>query len=306
VRHDHAYVVAGGPAEARSLLDLDLRSGSYTVVKRSLDVRVDPEYVSHPEPIEFETTGGERAFALYYPPVNAEFEAEGAPPLLVDIHGGPTSQAPAVLNLEYVDVNYRGSTGYGRAYRQQLKGNWGVYDVDDAVAAATFLVDRGDADPRRVAIRGGSAGGYTTLAALAFRNYFHAGASYFGVSDLELFDKETHKFESRYCTELIGGTQNYAARSPRSRADSISVPLILFQGLEDHIVPPSQATVIVEDLARRRVPHAYIPFAGEGHGFRRGENVRRALEAEAYFYSRVFGFELADEVEPVNIENLRG
>jgi dipeptidyl aminopeptidase/acylaminoacyl peptidase len=203
-----------------------------------------------------------------------------------------------------VDVNYRGSTGYGRRYRQQLKGNWGVYDVDDAVSAAAYLAERGDADPQRIAIRGGSAGGYTTLAALAFRDYFRAGASYFGLSDIELFDKETHKFESRYCTELIGGKERYAERSPLNSADSISAPLILFQGLDDHIVPPSQSEVIVADLGRRQVPYAYIAFKGEGHGFRRAENVRRSLEAEAYFYSKVFGFDLADEVEPVEIANL--
>jgi dipeptidyl aminopeptidase/acylaminoacyl peptidase len=220
------------------------------------------------------------------------------------------------MNLEYlwftsrgvavVDVNYRGSTGYGRRYQQQLKGNWGIYDVDDAVNAAAYLVDRGDADPNRVAIRGGSAGGYTTLAALAFRDYFRAGASYFGVSDIERFDRDTHKFESRYCTQLIGGREHYAERSPINSADRISAPLILFQGLEDHIVPPSQAEVIVEDLKRRQVPYAYIGFEGEGHGFRRAENVRRSLEAEAYFYSKVFGFELADELDPVEIENLPG
>src|SRR5205823_1211697 len=171
--------------------------------------------------------------------------------LVVSVHGGPTAQAPAVMNLEYlwftsrgvavVDVNYRGSSGYGRGYRQHLKGNWGVYDVDDVVRAAAHLVARGDADARRIAIRGGSAGGYTTLAALAFRDYFQAGASYFGLSDIELFDKETHKFESRYITELIGGKQRYAERSPLNAVDRIGVPVILFQGLEDHIVPPSQA-----------------------------------------------------------------
>jgi dipeptidyl aminopeptidase/acylaminoacyl peptidase len=317
VRTDKAFVVAAGPSDPMTLIELDLRSGEYETLRRTSEASFEPGYISHPEPIEFETAGGDHAYALYYPPANPLFEAgDETPPLLVDIHGGPTAQAPAVMNLEYlwftsrgvavVDVNYRGSTGYGRRYQQQLKGNWGIYDVDDAVNAAAYLVDRGDADPNRVAIRGGSAGGYTTLAALAFRDYFRAGASYFGVSDIERFDRDTHKFESRYCTQLIGGREHYAERSPINSADRISAPLILFQGLEDHIVPPSQAEVIVEDLKRRQVPYAYIGFEGEGHGFRRAENVRRSLEAEAYFYSKVFGFELADELDPVEIENLPG
>ena len=315
LRGDKAYLVAAGPAEPMAVIELDLRTGRYETVRRASDAQVDPAYISHPEPVEFETTGGGRAYGLYYPPLNPDFEGgDEAPPLLVSIHGGPTAQAPAVMNLEHlwftsrgvavVEVNYRGSSGYGRAYRQQLKGNWGVYDVDDAVGAAAYLVGRGDADRRRLAIRGGSAGGYTTLAALAFRDYFRAGASYFGLSDIELFDKETHKFESRYCTALIGGKERYAERSPLNSADTISAPLILFQGLEDHIVPPSQSEVIVDDLKRRKVPYAYVAFEGEGHGFRRAESVRRSLEAEAFFYSRVFGFALADGVEPVAIENL--
>jgi dipeptidyl aminopeptidase/acylaminoacyl peptidase len=317
VRVDRAFLLAAGPSDPRSVIELDLRSGEFEVLKRSYEQYVDPGFVSRPEPIEFETTGGERAYGFYYPPTNPDFEAPGEePPLLVNVHGGPTSQVAAVVNFEFqwftsrglgvVDLNYRGSTGYGRRYRELLRGQWGVADVDDAINAATYLVERGEADARRVSVRGGSAGGYTTLAALAFRAYFQAGASYFGVSDVELLDKETHKFESRYCAPLIGGAQNYASRSPVHSADRISAPLLVLQGLDDHVVPPSQAEAIVASLKARRVPFAYITFEGEGHGFRRDANVRRALEAEGYFYSRVFGFDLADDVEPVEIENLPG
>jgi dipeptidyl aminopeptidase/acylaminoacyl peptidase len=313
IRVDRAYLTAAGPSDPRSVIELDLRSGRFEVLKRAFAELIDPAYIAHPEPLEFETTGGERAYAFYYPPTNPDHEAlDEQPPLVVSIHGGPTAAVPASLNFDFqwftsrgvgvVDVNYRGSTGYGRRYRELLRGEWGVADVDDAINAADYLVRRGDADRRRTAIRGGSAGGYTTLAALAFRSFFAAGASYFGVSDVELLDKETHKFEARYCAPLIGGPQNYAARSPIHSADHISAPLLILQGLEDHVVPPSQAEAIVNNLRARGVPFAYLTFAGEGHGFRRAENTRRALEAEGYFYSRVFGFELSDEVEPLDIE----
>jgi dipeptidyl aminopeptidase/acylaminoacyl peptidase len=315
VRGERAFFVAAGPHDPQALIELDLRSQEMSVLRSSFTEYIDPELIAHPEPIEFATTDGEHAYALYYPPTNPEFESMGeSPPLVVHVHGGPTAQSMATLNLQIqwftsrgiavVDVNYRGSSGYGRRYRDLLKGEWGVADVDDAVNAAEYLVERGDADRERLAVRGGSAGGYTTLAAVTFRDFFRAGASYFGLSDIELFDKETHKFESRYCTELIGGKQNYRERSPIDFAERISAALILFQGLEDHIVPPSQAEVIVADLKRRRVPYAYFAFEGEGHGFRRAENVKRSLEAEGYFYARIFGYELADEVDPVPIENL--
>jgi len=238
--------------------------------------------------------------------------------LLVKSHGGPTSAASSTLNLaiQYwtsrgiavLDVNYGGSTGYGRPYRQRLNGQWGVVDVDDCVNGARYLVERGIVDGKRLMISGGSAGGYTTLAALTFRNVFKAGASYYGISDLEALAKETHKFESRYLDRLIGPyperSDLYRARSPIHFAECLSCPVIFFQGLEDKVVPPNQTERMVAALREKGVPVAYLPFEGEQHGFRRAENIQRSLDGELYFYSRVFGFDLAEPVEPVPIENL--
>ena len=207
-----------------------------------------------------------------------------------------------------MDVNYGGSTGYGTEYRRRLNGRWGVVDVDDCVNAARYLVSRGDVDRRRVCIAGGSAGGYTTLCALTMRSFFRAGADHFGLSDLVPFVEETHKFESRYLDSLIGPWPSarslYVERSPLTHVDALDCPLIVFQGLEDKIVPPDQSEMIVEAARRKGLPVAYLPFEGEQHGFRRAENIKRALEGEMYFYSQVFDFALADEVEPVDIENL--
>jgi dipeptidyl aminopeptidase/acylaminoacyl peptidase len=262
------------------------------------------------------------AHAFSYPPTNPDFRAPPGekPPLIVFTHGGPTSATQGMLSLScqfwtsrgfaVVDVNYGGSTGYGRPYRQRLNGQWGVVDLDDCVNAARYLVEQGLADPRRLAIRGGSAGGYTTLCALTFRDIFTAGASLFGVSDIEALAKETHKFESRYEHSLIGpypeARELYRQRSPIHYADQLNTPVIFFQGLDDKVVPPNQAEVMVEALRTKGVPVAYLAFEGEGHGFRRGENIQRTLEAELYFYARVWGFPLADEIKPVAIENLSG
>ncbi|MGH2717089.1 MAG: S9 family peptidase, partial [Actinomycetota bacterium] len=257
---------------------------------------------------------------LYYRPVNPDFAGpEGErPPLVVMSHGGPTSATSPELRLEIqyftsrgiavVDVNYGGSTGYGRAYRDRLKGRWGLLDVDDCIGAAIFLAGRGDADARRLAIRGGSAGGYTTLCALTFHHTFAAGASYYGVADAETLARDTHKFESRYLDSLIGPypeeRERYVERSPVHFADRLSCPVILLQGLEDAIVPPDQAEAMVAALDAKGLPHAYIAFEGEQHGFRQAANIRRALEAEVYFYARVFGFELAGDVPSIPIRNL--
>ena len=205
-------------------------------------------------------------------------------------------------------MNYGGSTGYGRRYRERLNGQWGIVDVDDCANGARYLAARGLADERRLAIRGGSAGGYTTLCAVTFRSAFTAGASHFGIGDLEVFVRDTHKFESRYLDRLIGPYPErrdlYRARSPIHFVDRISCPLILFQGLEDKIVPPNQAELMVQAVRAKGLPVAYVPFEGEQHGFRRAENIKRALDAELYFYSRIFGFPIADPVEPVRIDNL--
>jgi dipeptidyl aminopeptidase/acylaminoacyl peptidase len=261
------------------------------------------------------------AHALYFPPANRDFTAPPGekPPLLVISHGGPTSahETDLSMDIQYwasrgfavVDVNYGGSTGYGRAYRERLKGNWGVVDTVDCIRAAEYLVSRGDVDPKRLAIRGGSAGGYTTLNALTRFDTFAAGASHFGLADLERFVAGgTHKFEERYLFQLIGpypeAAATYRERSPIHHVDDIACPVILFQGLEDEIVPPEQAEMIVAALKRRGLAHAYLAFEGEQHGFRKAENVVRCLEAELYFYGKVFGFVPADEIEPVAIEGM--
>ena len=311
---------AGGPNRPMTLLSLDVASGTLEALQQAHDVEVDTAYLSVPEAVEFETTGGRTAHAFYYPPRNPDFVAPESerPPLLVKSHGGPTAAAQIALDLSIqywtsrgfgvVDVNYGGSTGYGTEYRRRLNGTWGITDVDDCVNAARFLSERGDADPERLAIDGGSAGGYTTLAALTFHDVFKAGASYYGVSDLEALAKETHKFESRYLDSLVGPYPErqdlYVERSPINHTHLLSCPLLLLQGLEDEIVPPNQAEMMFEAVKAKGLPTAYVPFEGEQHGFRRSENIERALEAELYFYSRVFGFEPADAIEPVAIENL--
>ena len=314
-----AYV-AGSPTQPMTLVLLDVASGRRQTLRRSNSLELDPGYLSTPEPVEFSTGDGNTAHAFYYPPKNQDFGAlEGErPPLLVKSHGGPTGAASTALDLSIqfwtsrgvgvLDVNYGGSTGYGTEYRRRLNGAWGVVDVDDCANAALYLVERGDADPERLAIAGGSAGGYTTLAALTFRDVFKAGASHYGVSDLETLAQETHKFESRYLDSLVGSYPErqdlYRERSPINFTDRLSCPLVLLQGLEDAIVPPNQAEMMFESVRTKGLPTAYVSFEGEQHGFRQAANIRRALEVELYFYSRVFGFELAEPVEPVRIENL--
>jgi dipeptidyl aminopeptidase/acylaminoacyl peptidase len=315
-----AVFVGGSPTRPDSIVQFDFASGRFEVLYQSTNLQVDSEYLSNPKSIEFPTSHGLTAYGFFYPPKNRDFEAsEGErPPLIVISHGGPTGAASTFLDMEIqfwtsrgfavLDVNYGGSTGFGREYRQRLYGQWGVVDLDDCVNAPLYLVKRAEVDADRLIIRGGSAGGYTTLCALTFRNVFKAGASYFGLSDLEAFDTVTHKFESRYNVKLIGPYPErrdlYFERSPVHFADRISCPMILFQGLEDKIVPPSQAELMVKALSAKKSPYAYLAFEGEQHGFRRKENIKRSLEAELYFYSKIFGFELPDRVEPVKIENL--
>jgi dipeptidyl aminopeptidase/acylaminoacyl peptidase len=276
--------------------------------------------ISVAEAITFPSAGGRVAHALYYRPVNPGYVGpEGEPPpLLVRSHGGPTSNAANWLELGYqyltsrgiavVDVDYGGSTGYGREYRQELDGNWGVVDVDDCIAAARYLVERGDVDGERLAIEGGSAGGYTTLAALAFRDTFAAGISLFGVADLEMLARETHKFEARYMDRLVGpypeAADVYRERSPIHFLDAIDRPVLVLQGLEDRIVTPANAETLVAALERNGIPHAYVAFEGEGHGFRGQVAQRRTLEARLAFLGAVFGFESADELEPLEIVGL--
>ena len=310
----------GSPTEPASIVQLDLGGGEHKVLQRSNDLNIDAGYLSVPQAIEFPTENGQTAHAFFYPPQNSDFQAPAGelPPLLVKSHGGPTAAATTTLALgiqywtsrgiSVLDVNYGGSTGYGRAYRQRLRDQWGIVDVDDCTNGARYLIERGLVDGRRCAITGGSAGGYTTLCALTFRDLFRAGASHYGVSDAEALAKETHKFESRYLDGLIGPYPEradlYRERSPIYFTDQLTASVIFFQGLEDKVVPPNQAEMMVDALRKKGVAVAYVPFEGEQHGFRIAKNIKRALDGEIYFYSRIFGFELADKVEPVEIENL--
>jgi dipeptidyl aminopeptidase/acylaminoacyl peptidase len=320
VRGWRVAVVAAGPTLGSRLILVDPRSGFVHVVKEAVHIDLDRRVISHPRHIEFPTEGGLTAFAVYYPPANGEATGPAGerPPLLVLSHGGPTGHVSPELLLStlfwtsrgfaVVDVNYGGSTGYGRAYRNRLRGEWGLVDVQDCVAAARWLAGQGEVDGDRLAIRGGSAGGYTTLCALAFTDAFSAGASYFGIGDLETFVKDTHKFEARYLDRLVGpypeAIDLYRARSAGPHADRITCPVILLQGLEDRVVPPSQSEGMFEALRANGVPAAYLPFEGEQHGFRRADTIQRAHEAELSFYGQVFGFEPAGDIEPVKVEGL--
>ena len=319
---DRIVFIAGGPKTPDQVVSLDFSARSVDVLRESDALAIDPESVSAGIQLEFPTEGGLTAHALHYAPTNADFVGTDGerPPLIVMSHGGPTSATTGLYRSEIqywttrgfavVDVNYGGSTGYGRAYRLRLNGNWGVVDTMDCINAARFLVDRGQADGERLLIRGGSAGGYTTLCALTFHDVFAAGASYFGIADLEPFAKPggTHKFESRYEHSLIGpypeAAERYRERSPIHAVDRIACPMILFQGAEDEVVPPSQAEIMVDALRANRLPYAYLLFEGEQHGFRKAETIVRATEAELSFYAQILGFTPADPIEPVRIENL--
>jgi dipeptidyl aminopeptidase/acylaminoacyl peptidase len=315
-----AVMRAGSPSHAAAIVRFDLDQRTFELLRSSSSFEIDAGYFSTPRTVEFPTEDGRTAYGFYYPPTNPDYRAPDneRPPLLVESHGGPTSAAATSMSLgiQYwtsrgiavLDVNYGGSTGFGRAYRERLKDKWGIVDVDDCANGARYLVEQGEVDGARLMITGGSAGGYTTLCALTFRDTFGAGASHYGVSDAEALAKETHKFESRYLDGLIGSYPEkrdvYIARSPINFTDRLACPVIFFQGLEDKVVPPNQAETMVKALRAKGIPVAYLPFEGEQHGFRQAKNIKRALDGELYFYSRVFGFELAEPVEPVEIDNL--
>lgn len=319
-RGERAVFLAGSPTETAAIVQLNVATSQGEVLRRSSDLSIDPGYLSVAQAIEFPTENGLTAFGFFYPPKNQDFAAPETekPPLVVKSHGGPTAATSSSMNLRIqywtsrgfavLDVNYGGSTGYGREYRQRLKDNWGIVDVDDCANGAKYLAEKGLVDGARMAIAGGSAGGYTTLCALTFRDVFKAGASYYGVSDLEALVRDTHKFEARYLDGLIGPYPErkdlYVARSPIHFTERLSCPAIFFQGLEDKVVPPNQAEMMVEALKAKGLPVAYVAYEGEQHGFRRAENIKRTLDGEFYFYSRVFGFELAESVEEVPIYNL--
>lgn len=309
--------LAASPTQPQHVLHLALDSGEHSLLATSFADLPDPAWLPRPESLAFASEDGRIAHAFHYPPTNPDFEAPPGerPPLVVMSHGGPTSMSTTALRLGFsfwtsrgfavLDVNYGGSSGFGRAYMDALKGRWGIVDVQDCVAAARHLAQRGSVDPERMAIRGSSASGFTTLCALMFHDVFKTGASAFGVSDLAALDADTHKFESRYTEYLVAAPPErerlYRERSPALHADRLKRPVIFFQGLDDKVVPPAQSEAMVEALKARGVPVAYLTFEGEGHGFRRLETLRRTSEAELWFYSRVFGFEPADAIEPVPV-----
>ncbi len=317
---DRFAVLGGSPTEQAAIVIVDVVTGSYEAVARTSDFALDRESISVGRPIAFPSDGGHTAHAFYYAPSSAEFEGPAGelPPLWLLMHGGPTSHTKLAFNLAtqfltnrgwgVVDVNYGGSTGFGRPYRELLAGTWGVVDLEDCIAAARHLAETGEVDPRRLSIAGGSAGGYTALLALAQSDVFAAGTSVFGVADLVTFAEHTHKFEARYTDWLLGPLPEsldvYRERSPVTHADEIRGAVLIVQGLEDKVVPPSQAEQIVEALERNGVPHVYLPFEGEAHGFRRRESGIRFFSALLSFYGQVFGFEPADEVDPVEIVGL--
>ena len=287
------------------------------VLRPARDLALDPAFLPSPESITFPTLDGELARAFYFAPAGAEFTGpdDERPPLLVLAHGGPTSAARTQLDLgvrfwtsrgiAVVDVDYRGSSGYGRAYRRRLYGEWGLLDVSDCIAAARFLAERGDIDGERLVIRGGSAGGFTVLSALTFHHEFAAGASRYGVADLEVLGRDTHKFEARYLDQLVGpypsARDRYLERSPIHHVERLRTPTIVLQGSEDTIVPPNQAELIVAALDRNGVPHSYLLFEGEQHGFRRADTIVTALQAELAFFGAVLGFTPADDLPPLAI-----
>lgn len=315
-----AVFLAASTTELPHIVRYSVTGRSHEVLYRPKAPVVDLGYLSLPQFIQFPSTKGRVAYANFYEPKNREYRGRSKerPPLIVICHGGPTSMSPAILSLDIqywtsrgfavADVNYGGSTGFGRLYRESLYGEWGVIDVEDCCRCAEYLAKMGKVDSNRLIIRGGSAGGYTTLSALAFRNTFKAGASYFGVSDLERLLLETHKFESRYLEKLIGPypaeKKKYDERSPLRNAKKISSPIALFQGSEDRVVPPNQSELIYKAVKEKRIPVLYMLFPGERHGFVKAENIKRAREAELYFYSRIFGFTPADQLDPVSIDNI--
>jgi dipeptidyl aminopeptidase/acylaminoacyl peptidase len=323
---NRAWLVGGSATRGAELAQLDTcerdtQPGQLSVLARSSSPAIQSGYLSRPQPVSFPTSGGDIAHGFFYPPTNPGFSGptNGLPPLLVVCHGGPTGATGSALNLKIqywasrgfavLDVNYRGSTGYGRQYRQQLQGQWGIVDVEDVTAGARYLIEQQKVDPQKIAIRGSSAGGYTVLAALCFRDMFKAGACLYGIGDLETLARDTHKFESRYLDRLVGPYPEkqsvYRDRSPLYHAEKFHCPVIFFQGLDDRVVPPEQALTMVNALKEKHLPVAYLPFTDEGHGFRKAETIHQVLEAELYFYGRVFGFVPADDLQGIFIHNLQ-
>ena len=314
-KKNKAYFLGSSPTEFKSIIEYDIEKKIVNVIQKSNAICLDKEYISVGESISFPVDENKHAHAVFYRPQNRYYTGldDEKPPLVVMSHGGPTGESHNGLKMvvqffssrgfAVLDVNYGGSSGYGREYRRRLNGNWGIVDVNDCSKAALYVAEEGWVDKDRLAIRGGSAGGFTTLAALAYTDVFKAGASHYGVSDLEALTKETHKFESRYLDTLIGAypeTQEiYKERSPVNSVDRLSCPVIFFQGLEDKIVLPNQAELMVDALKLKGIPVVYVAYEGEQHGFRQAKNIKRTLESELYFYATIFNFKCADKIEPI-------
>ena len=314
-----ALYIGASPVSNSEIVSLDLEKKEIKTIKESSKLEIDSEEISTPQEISFSTTENAKAYGYFYKPKNKKYQGSSGekPPVLVISHGGPTSATSNALNLSIqywtnrgiavVDVNYRGSTGYGKKFRDSLKGNWGIYDTDDCIAAVDYLSEKGLVDPERAAIKGGSAGGYTTINALTFHDRFAVGATYYGIADLSVFIDDTHKFESKYLESLIGRypeeKQKYYDRSAINFTDQLSCPMIIFQGTEDKIVPPSQAEIMAEGLREKKIPFSLIMYEGEQHGFRQSKNIISSLESELYFYSQVLGFVPFDQLNEINIEN---
>ncbi|MAR35183.1 MAG: peptidase [Chloroflexi bacterium] len=312
------FFIGSSPSRNDEIIKYSIEDKSIEIIKKSSDLEIPNSELSIAEEIEFSTTNNSKAYAFYYPPKNKNYSNKDLnPPLLVISHGGPTSAASNSLSLSIqfwtnrgfavVDVNYRGSTGYGRKYRDELKGNWGVYDAEDCIAAVKYLSEEKLIDPKKVVIKGGSAGGYTTINALTFYDNFAAGATYYGIADLSVFINDTHKFESMYLESLIGKypkeKKKYYDRSAINFTEKLSAPMIILQGSEDKIVPVSQAEIMADALKKKQIPHALIIFEGEQHGFRKAENIKSSLESELYFYSQVLGFNLNENISIIKIQN---
>lgn len=316
----YAYLVAGSPKMFTKLIKLDVKTGRTSVIRTSHSDDFDPAYYSNPAEVSWSTTYDEKAYGYYYPPQNKLYKGpeEQYPPLLVKVHGGPTSASSPILDLKkqfftsrgfaLLDVNYRGSTGYGTIYRNALKNKWGILDIDDCCTGARAMADQGKADPAKLAIDGGSAGGFAALAAITYHSVFSAATSFYGISDLVALATDTHKFESRYLDTLIGlypeDEKVYVARSPINRVDLVSSALCIFQGSEDKVVPPNQAQMMYKAVKEKGNPVAYKEFEGEQHGFRKAENIKFSLDGEFYFYSRIFKFEAPGIEVDLPIDNL--
>ncbi|MCO5225957.1 MAG: prolyl oligopeptidase family serine peptidase [Thermomicrobiales bacterium] len=316
---DTVIFLGASPTDLGGLVQLDLATGEWQYLRQASAERIDPDYISVPESISWTSEDGSTAYGFYYAPANRDFTGpdDELPPLIVESHGGPTSQTSSTLSLKrqfwtsrgfaILDVNYGGSTGYGRDYRNRLQGTWGIVDVDDCVTGAEYMVDQGLVDPARLAIRGGSAGGFTTLAALTTTQVFAVGVSYFGIGDLEAMARDTHKFESRYLDGLVGpypeAKQTYIDRSAVHHVDRLEAAMLLLQGLEDKVVPPNQATMMAEAVRQKSLPVAHIEYEGEGHGFRQAATIQHSTLAELAFFARVFVFTPVDDIPVIDIAN---